>query len=90
MDSMTAVAYVREQGGTKSLACNAVARQIWAWAYKKGIWLTASYISTAENVHADHESRHFENDKEWMLDKMCFSSSGFKIKISAGHRPVCK
>lgn len=81
MDSMTAVAYVREQGGTKSLACNAVARQIWAWAYKKGIWLTASYISTAENVHADHESRHFENDKEWMLDKCVFQAVVSRLKF---------
>ena len=28
MDSMTAVSYIREQGGSKSLACNAIARKI--------------------------------------------------------------
>ena len=49
---------------TKSLACNAVPCQIWVLAYQRGIWLTASNIHTAENVNADHESRHFENVKE--------------------------
>ena len=49
---MTAVAYIREQGGTRSHECNTVARQIWLWAYERNIWLSASHIPTSANAVA--------------------------------------
>lgn len=38
MDSVTAVYYVREQGGCKSLKCNGIAREISNWALHRNIW----------------------------------------------------
>lgn len=72
MDSMAAVAYVREQGGTKSRACNDIACQIWLWAHDRNIWLTASHFPGRLNQTADHESRNFEHENEWMLETSVF------------------
>lgn len=38
IDNTTAVAYIREQDGSRSLQCNELARKIWLWAYDKNLW----------------------------------------------------
>ena len=85
MDSMTAVYYIREQGGSKSLACNAIARKIWLWAFERQIWLSSEHLVGSLNVTADYESRHFQMETEWMLDKSVFKNvvlkSGFEPNI---------
>ena len=85
MDSMTAVSYIREQGGSKSLACNAIARKIWLWAFERQIWLSSEHLVGSLNVTADYESRHFQMETEWMLDKSVFKNvvlkSGFEPNI---------
>ena len=73
MDSMTAVSYVREQGGSKSLKCNEIARQIWLWAYERNIWLSSAFIKGTNNKVADFESRNFKREYEWMLSSIVFS-----------------
>jgi hypothetical protein len=73
MDSMTAVSYVREQGGSKSLTCNNLAREIWLWALSKNIWLSSAHIPGKMNTIADSESRKFATEHEWMLDPQIFS-----------------
>ena len=72
MDNTTAVAYVREQGGTKSLACNRIAREIWQFAKGRHLWITPSHIPGSENVVADRESRVFNDQTEWQLDPGVF------------------
>lgn len=44
IDNTTAVAYVREQGGSRSLECNKMARKIWMWAYDRNIWLSSAHM----------------------------------------------
>lgn len=44
IDNTTAVAYVTEQGGSRSLDCNKMARKIWMWAYDRNIWLSSAQM----------------------------------------------
>lgn len=44
IDNTTAVAYVREQGGSRSLECNKMAKKIWMWAYDRNIWLSSAHM----------------------------------------------
>ena len=68
MDNTTAVAHVNAKGGTKSLTCNAVARQLWMCCLDRQIWLSAARVAGTINIEADHESRVFSDRIEWMLD----------------------
>ena len=83
MDSITAVSYVREQGGSKSTACNEVARKLWLWAYNRQIWISSEHFVGALNVTTDFESRNFQKETEWMLDKSVF----WKINSKLGFEP---
>ena len=81
VDNTTAVAYIREQGGSRSLECNAMVRQIWMWAYKRNIWLSVSHIPGISNQKADFESRHFRQENEWMLDQKVFQAAISKLQF---------
>ena len=83
MDSITAVSYVREQGGSKSTACNKIARKIWLWAYSRQIWISSEHLVGALNVTVDFESRNFQKETEWMLDRFIFQ----KINSKLGFKP---
>lgn len=72
MDNTTAVAYVRNMGGTRSQSCDIVARDIWHWAIKQQIWLSATHIAGITNVLADSESRLFVDKSEWKLSSEAF------------------
>ena len=37
-DNTTAVAYIHNMGGSHSIACNDMAREIWLWCKEKGIF----------------------------------------------------
>ena len=71
-DNTTAVAYVRNMGGCKSLRCNQVARQIWYWAIKYNIWLSITHIEGRLNIEPDRLSRVFDDRTEWMLNPILF------------------
>ena len=45
LDNMTAVSYVNKMGGTHSLDCQLVAREIWLWAKERNIWLSPDHIA---------------------------------------------
>ena len=81
MDSMTAVSYVREQGGSRSLQCNAMARKIWLWSIDRNIWLSSSFIPGKSNIHADFQSRNFQQDNEWMLNRSAFKMAIDKLHV---------
>ena len=70
-DNTTAVSYINNMGGVKSLACNSLAKSIWFWAKLRKIWLTASHIPGKQNA-ADFESRNFNDQVEWQLNKEVF------------------
>jgi hypothetical protein len=74
MDNTTAITYLNNMGGTHSLLCNLLAKQIWAWAIKSNIWLSATHIPGRDNSEADKASREFNDRTEWMLNKDSFSN----------------
>ena len=71
-DNSTAVAYLNNMGGSKSLKCNHISKLIWNWCIQRHIYLSAEHLPGVENIVADKESRHFSKDTEWMLDLPVF------------------
>lgn len=71
-DNTTAIAYVNEMGGTKSLVCNSICIDIWNWCISKDIWVTCAHIPGKDNVLADAASRNFNDRHEWKLDPQLF------------------
>lgn len=64
IDNTTAFAYINHKGGTKSVACDEVAREIWGFAEERRLWLLAIHLPGVENVEADHESSLNQADFE--------------------------
>ena len=73
IDNQTAVSYINHQGGTHSLRCNKVSREIWLWAAHRNIWLSAAHILGSHNTIADFHSRTFEDATEWSLNDLIFN-----------------
>lgn len=73
-DNTTAVCYINNMGGSKSLNRDWVTRQIWDYCINHNIWLSATHLPGCENTVADTESRHFNDRTEWMLDPNVYSS----------------
>ena len=69
-DNTSAVAYLRNQGGTKSLAMNDLATDICLWSEKRGMTLVPHYLPGHLNELADHLSRRGQILKtEWSLNQ---------------------
>ena len=69
-DNTSAVAYLRNQGGTKSLAMNDLATDICLWSEKRGMTLVPRYLPGHLNVLAEHLSRRGQILKtEWSLNQ---------------------
>lgn len=73
LDNITAVAFINNMGGTHSLACNKIAREIWLWCISRKIWLSASHIPGVKNETADKLSRKFTDRTEWQLNPCIFN-----------------
>ena len=69
-DNISAVAYINDIGGMLSLDLDNLAIKIWNWCLNKSIFLSACYVKGSENIKADYYSRHFSDNKEWMLKKI--------------------
>ena len=72
IDNTTAVAYINHMGGSKSAKCNKVARLIWKWAEKHGVWISAAHVPGKKNILADYYSRKQNDAKEWAITKCTF------------------
>ena len=72
-DNTTALAYVKNMGGVKSVACNEVAGEIWDWCEQRGLWLTIAHIPGVFNTVADYMSRNFADNLEWELSTAIFT-----------------
>ena len=66
-DSTTAIACINKLGTSHSELCHHITKQIWEWAEKKDIHITAAHIPGHKNINADRESRELSYDLEWML-----------------------
>ena len=73
LDNTTAVSYINHQGGTISVACNKVSRDMWEWAEQNHTWISAAHVPGTINTIADSESRQFDDDTEWSLTDTIFS-----------------
>lgn len=71
-DNTTAVSYIANMGGTHSMMCNNIAKQIWLWSISKKSWITATHIPGKTNTVADFQSRHFNERTEWELNPKVF------------------
>ena len=60
-DNSTAVSYINNMGGCKSQDCNKIAKVIWNWCIKNGIWISCAHIAGKSNVEADFLSRNFND-----------------------------
>ena len=73
-DNMTAVAYLRRQGGTLSPALNAVTQRILHWAEELNIIPMPQFVPGRNNVVADALSRPNQVlGSEWMLHQDVFN-----------------
>ena len=72
-DNTTAMAYIRNMGGTKSKPCNKLSKLIWNWAEDNNIWLTVAHIPGSQNTLADKMSRKFNDHLEWSLTDKIFN-----------------
>lgn len=73
-DNTTALAYVKNMGGTKSVRCNEVSKHIWDWAERHNLWLEIAHIPGKQNYLADGMSRKFKDHLEWSLSQDIFNS----------------
>ncbi|XP_046143215.1 uncharacterized protein LOC123988170 [Osmia bicornis bicornis] len=71
VDNTTAIAYINRMGGVRYSLYNKLAKEIWQWAEKRRIFLSASYIPSIENTQADRLSR-LNDDIEWELNPEIF------------------
>ena len=72
MDNTTAITYINNMGGSHSIVCNNLAREIWCWCLSREIWLIATHIAGVKNITADRESRNFDDRTEWKLNENVF------------------
>lgn len=87
-DNMTAVTYINNLGGVKSIRCHERVKQIWLWAMNKGIYLSAEFLPGSDNTMADGASRIFDENTEWTLmnsvyTKLLDNSGPFSIDLFA-------
>jgi len=67
IDNTTAVAYINNMGGSKSVALNQLTFSVWEWCITRNVWLSAVHIAGILNTGADEKSREFSDRHEWKL-----------------------
>ena len=67
-DNQTAVAYIKNMGGTHSRPCNDITREIMLWCKSRDLTLVIAHLPGKLNIEADRASRVFNDDTEWCLD----------------------
>lgn len=71
-DNVTAVSYINNLGGVKSIPCHDLVKKIWLWALSRNIFLSAEHLPGSTNVLADKASRVFDDNTEWSLDSSVY------------------
>ena len=71
-DNTTAVAYINNMGGSKSLELNCLAIKIWDWYIQRDNWISAVHLAGNFNGRADAQSRNFSDKNEWTLNSSVF------------------
>jgi len=74
IDNTTGVTYINNRGGTRSVICNTITKDIITWCKDRNIWITACHIAGKDNIEADSLSRDLNPNIEWTLN-----SDEFKV-----------
>ena len=74
LDNTTAIAYLNNMGGTKSIELNSLSITIWEWCIQRSLLVSAVYIAGKLNGDADNKSRVFNDKHEYMLNREVFLS----------------
>ena len=72
IDNTTAVAYINNMGGSKSVELNQLAFSVWEWCITRNVWLSAVHIAGILNTGADEKSREFSDRHEWKVNELEF------------------
>ena len=59
-------------GGSKSVECHHLAKNIWSWAIARNICLSAAHVPGVKNVSADKLSRQLNLQLEWTVSPSVF------------------
>ena len=68
IDNQTAVTYINKLGGTHSHQLSLLAIELWHFALKMNLTLSAVFVPGIKNCKADRKSRVFNDSLEWMLN----------------------
>ncbi len=71
LDNTTAIACINKFGSIKSKLL-ALTQELYAWAEKNKLFLSAAHVPGVENVLADKESRTHHTETEWKLKENWF------------------
>ena len=85
IDNKTALSYLLKMGGTHTTEPLNVSKSIWSYLLSKQIAMSAEYLPSALNVHADWESRNAKDNSEWKLDVLVFQEIVTHMRQPALH-----
>lgn len=76
VDNMVTLHVINNMGTCKNDELNLIAKQIWIFAYERGLWLSTEYVASEDN-QADAPSREpsINMDAEWMLNTSAFQKA---------------
>ena len=72
-DNMTTVSYINHMGGSHSINCDLITRNVWEWCIERSLWLSAAHLPGSCNIDADVMSRSFTTCHEWQLNPKLFN-----------------
>ena len=58
LDNTTALAYINNMGGSKSVELNCVTIKIWDWSMQRDNWISAVHLAGKLNVSAEKAREH--------------------------------
>ena len=88
-DNTTALAYLKNQGGTRSAVLNRTAQELLRWTELHSVALLPQFIMGRNNVLADSLSRPNQIlGSEWTLKMSCVPSTS--AAVAGGDRSFCK
>ena len=64
LDNTTAIAYINNQGGTRSPSLTSLTLELWNWCLQQNILITAEHFPGVLNVQADRDSRTFVDSRD--------------------------
>ena len=70
LDNTTAIAYINNQGDTRTPSLTSLTLELWNWCLQQNILITAEHFPGVLNVQADRDSRTFVDSRDWKLPQI--------------------